>query len=104
MSANILFVIRRRWTEWDRRERRENGNHVKGSKAEDGEWEENDPKAKILGGIEQEESGKTAVQHRTPKISKNVGSSLKSQGFQLLPFCSLLGYTHIKFSMWTSPA
>lgn len=74
---------------------------MKGIKAGHGELERNDPKVKILGRTEQEGSGKTAVQHRTQKISKNAGSSMKSQRSQLwlLPSCSLLGYTHIKFSV-----
>ena len=74
---------------------------MKGTKAGHGELERNDPEVKILGGTEQEGSGKTAVQHRGQKISKNVGSSVKSQRNQLwpLPSCFLLGYTHIKFSM-----
>lgn len=70
---------------------------MKRTKAGHGELERNDPEVKILGGTEQEGSGKTAVQHMTQKISKNVGGSMKTQRSQLwlLLSCSLLRYTQI---------
>lgn len=46
-------------------------------------FERNDPKVKIMGGKKKEGSVKTAVQHKTQTMSKNVGSSMNSQGFQL---------------------
>lgn len=45
--------------------------------------EGNDPKVKIMGGKKKEGSVKTAVQNKTQKMCKNVGSSMNSQGVQL---------------------
>lgn len=70
MSARVLVGGGRRWGDGNRREGAGSGNHVRRTKAGHGELERNDPKVKILGGTEQEGSGKTAVRHMTQKISK----------------------------------
>lgn len=99
MTTNILFGGRRKWGEDENRI--QSRNNMKGTKVGHGMLERNDPKVKIMGGTKEEGSVKTAVQHKTQKMSKNVGSSMNSQGSQLwlLPPSFLCWATSAIFSV-----